>query len=130
MPSPENGATTMHRLTFPRRMRLGHGRDFSRAYAGQVRRAAGPLLVFAIPNELPHPRLGLSVSRRVGNAVRRNLIKRRLREAFRLGQNELPAGYDLVVVVRPHDPLPLEEYARLLTGVAAHLAERWRKREG
>ncbi|MCA9283891.1 MAG: ribonuclease P protein component [Phycisphaerales bacterium] len=118
----------MRRLTFPRRMRLGHGRDFTRAYAGQVRRAAGPLLVFAVPNGLAHPRLGLSVSRRVGIAARRNLIKRRLREAFRLQQNELPTGIDLVVVVRPHEPLPLEDYMRLLTGVAAPLAERWRKR--
>jgi len=118
----------MRRLTFPRRMRLGHRRDFARAYAGQVRRAAGPLLVFAAPNDLAHPRLGLSVSRRVGTAVRRNLIKRRLREAFRLQQDELPAGYDLVVVVRPHDPLPLEEYTRLLTNAARQLAERWRKR--
>ena len=45
-------------------------------------------------------RLGLSVSRRVGNAVVRNAWKRRLREAFRLVQSRLPGGHDFVVVVR------------------------------
>jgi len=45
-------------------------------------------------------RLGLSVSRRVGNAVVRNAWKRRLREAFRLVQPRLPEGHDFVVVVR------------------------------
>ena len=45
-------------------------------------------------------RLGLSVSRRVGNAVVRNAWKRRLREAFRLVQPRLPGGHDFVVVVR------------------------------
>ena len=43
-------------------------------------------------------RLGLSVSRKVGNAVHRNRIKRRLREVFRLNQSSLKTGCDLVIV--------------------------------
>jgi ribonuclease P protein component len=46
------------------------------------------------------PRLGLSVSRKVGDAVRRNLIKRRLREIFRLNQHSLASGCELVVIPR------------------------------
>ncbi len=53
------------------------------------------------PNGLAFSRLGLTVSRRVGNAVVRNRIKRRLREIFRRADAALPPGIDLVAVARP-----------------------------
>ena len=89
---------------------------------------AWPLRVHGAPNDLGHCRLGLSVSRRVGNAVRRNRIKRRLREAFRLLQHDLPAGYDLVVVVMRHEPLELGEYQSRLMSAAERLERYWRRR--
>src|SRR5438093_570813 len=88
--------------TFARSRRLELPRDFSAAMTARVRESRGPIVVYARPNGLPHPRLGLSVSRRVGIAARRNLIKRRLCEAFRIHQHDLPLGYDFVIVVRPH----------------------------
>ena len=86
--------------SFGPKWRVRSRRDFAAIHAAKVR-ASRPLLVYAIPNTLGHLRIGLSVARRVGNAVARNRVKRRLREAFRLNRHGGP-GYDLLVVVRPH----------------------------
>ena len=93
-----------------------------------MRRESGPLLVYALPNELSHSRIGLSLGRRIGNAVRRNRIKRLLRESFRLNRMEWPDGYDWLVVVRPHAPLELEGYASHLAQVTSKLDDAWRKK--
>ena len=55
----------------------------------------------AFPNGFGTPRLGLSVSRRVGNAVTRNTVRRRLREVFYSTLPEIPGDLDLVVSARP-----------------------------
>ncbi|MFM1831298.1 MAG: ribonuclease protein component [Planctomycetota bacterium] len=101
-------------LGFPARMRVRLDRDFRRAYALRLRRDLGFASLLAAPNGLPHARFGISIGRRVGTAVRRNRIKRLLREAFRLEQHVLPAGVDLIVQVRPHDPRSLADYRAAL----------------
>ena len=53
-----------------------------------------------MPNNLPYSRFGFSVSNRIGNAVVRNRIKRRLRECMRLRQDAILPGWDLVLVAR------------------------------
>ena len=76
------------------------GLDFKRAYAARFSASDHRLVVIGYPNGLPHPRLGLSVSKRVGNAPCRNRWKRLIREAFRLTRPDLPAGLDLIVIPR------------------------------
>lgn len=115
-------------LTFPRRLRLTSARQFQAVYRQGRRAAAPPLVVFALPNELEHARLGLSVSRRVGGAVARNRIRRLIREAFRHHQHDLPGRYDLVVTVRPHEPLSRHEYERCLMNAVEILHKRWARR--
>ncbi|MGH7176206.1 MAG: ribonuclease P protein component, partial [Tepidisphaeraceae bacterium] len=103
---------TARRYTFDRRRRLHGKRAFAAVYEAKVRQTRGPLTAYAQPNDLDHPRLGISISAAVGTAVRRNRIKRLLRESFRLLQHDSPRGYDLVVVVRRHEPLILAEYQK------------------
>ena len=113
---------------FERKKRLSGRRAFSAVFDARMRRAAGPLSILTRPNNLEHCRLGLSVSRKVGNAVKRNRIKRLLRESFRLGQHNLPTGYDIVVVVRPHETLKLDDYQRLLLPAVRSSDEKWKRR--
>ena len=56
--------------------------------------------IHALPNSVGRPRLGLSVSKKVGVAVKRNAVRRRLREIFRSAAPELPGGVDVVVSAR------------------------------
>ncbi|XAY08568.1 Ribonuclease P protein component [Paraconexibacter sp. AEG42_29] len=77
--------------------------------------------VDASPSSDDVPRLGLSVSRRVGGSVERNQVKRLLREAFGVEGPRLPAGQDVVIVARP----PARELAERegLAGVQNALGE-------
>ncbi|MDB5295043.1 MAG: ribonuclease protein component [Phycisphaerales bacterium] len=116
------------RYNLPKKLHLRASKAFDAVYAARTRESRGPLTIYAMPNGLPHGRLGMSVGRKVGTAVRRNRIRRLVRESFRLMQHDFPAGYDLVVVVRPHRPLGLADYQRLLSGAVVKLHNVWRKR--
>lgn len=101
-------------------------------FDAKLRKSHGPLTVFLRPNELPRHRLGLSIGRRVGPAVRRNRLKRHLREAFRLSRKDLAGhpggGYDIVVSARAHEPLRLAAYQTLLVELVGEAARVHHKR--
>ena len=96
-------------------MRLKRSEEFDACYSqGRVYKSYVAVL-HVLPNDLPYTRVGFSVSKRIGTAVRRNLVRRRL-QAIVQGLDLLP-GYDVVVAarVRARD-LP---FAELSKGVVA-----------
>ncbi len=82
-------------------MRLTDSPEFERVYRRGTAYRGELFSVHAFPNEQGGPRLGLSVSRKVGTAVTRNVVRRRLREVFRSCTPEIPGDLDLVVSARP-----------------------------
>ncbi len=86
---------------FRRRERLRLRVDFARVFAEKCTSSNRQLVVYVAANELGWSRLGRSVGRRVGNAIRRNRVRRWIREAFRTQKSLFPAGLDIVVVAKP-----------------------------
>ena len=74
--------------------------DFRRLYAKGKSAVTPYLVVYARPNRLGENRLGYTVSVKLGHAVVRNRVRRRLREIYRLNAPSLCQGFDLVVVAR------------------------------
>lgn len=111
-------------LLFGKQQRLQTSAEFKLCYNGGVRAGDDHLLVFAVVNDLPHSRIGVSVSKKHGNAVARNRKKRLLRESFRIQQFEIPAGLDLVLVPRQRSDSGLAEYSRSLKRITRKLARR------
>jgi ribonuclease P protein component len=89
------------RATFRRHERINDPKDFRRAFDRKRSASDSLLVVYGAENGLEHSRLGISISRKkVRRAHDRNRVKRLIREAFRLGKSEFPAGIDLIVVPR------------------------------
>jgi ribonuclease P protein component len=112
----------------PPEQRLRRRTDYLRCYRTGRRRHGSLAILYFIPNPLGHPRIGITASRKVGKAVTRHRLKRRIKEVYRRwpGRAQLPA-LDLVVHLKPEAgksdfPAFREELLRLLSGL--------RKREG
>lgn len=81
--------------------RLTDSPEFERVYKQGTAYRGKLFAVHAFPRESGDSRLGLSVSKKVGNAVVRNSVKRRLREIFRSRVSEVRDGWDFVISARP-----------------------------
>lgn len=87
--------------TLPASSRLKRNRDFARVRQKGRSFRCPYFILFALPNPEETPsRIGISASRRVGNAVERNQAKRRYRELFRINRHQLRAGSDLLLSIR------------------------------
>jgi ribonuclease P protein component len=87
-----------------RRHRLSRSRDFDAVYRKGRSVSTRFLVLYAFPRDEEgegEPRLGLAVSRKLGGAVERNRLKRRLRASFDVLRERLPAGHDYVLIARP-----------------------------
>jgi ribonuclease P protein component len=92
--------------------RLAKREDFNKIYRYGKSAANHQFVLYYYPQkELGHFRLGISASKKVGNAVVRNSLRRRLKEIARLSADRLPACYDYVLIVRK--PAAELEYAEL-----------------
>ena len=109
---------------FPKTVRVRSRLEFDAVYEHGVRVSDNCLSLIALRNDRPLSRLGLAVSKRCGDAVRRNQLKRRLREAFRQSRTEMPAGLDLVAQPRANTPVILEELRRSLISLSQRAAKR------
>ena len=109
-----------------KRFRVTARKDFSRLFERGRRASDGLVTLFVLPNELAggRSRAGIAVSKRHGNAVRRNRIKRICREAFRLTRRELPAGRDYMIVPRTGAKLTVEALRASIASLAAKLNRR------
>ena len=109
---------------FPKKYRLKTPAEFKAVYDRKASAADALLVVYAGPNGFPHPRVGLSVSKKVGNAVARNRAKRLFREAFRHARAELPAGVDFIMIPRSVSVEPTHEQLKASLIRLAHQAAR------
>lgn len=79
---------------------LKNRQEFDRVYVQKRSFANKYLILYVHPNNLPSNRLGISVSKKVGNSVIRHRVTRLVRESYRLNKEQIQIGYDLVVVAR------------------------------
>ena len=89
------------RYGLPWAARLRRRGDFVRAYEEGTKVVRHPLVLFARRSDRDGVRLGITATRKIGNAVTRNRAKRLVREAYRCQPLRECGGWDLVVVVRP-----------------------------
>lgn len=113
---------------FGRELRIRKPREFDRVYAARIYAADDVLVINGDANGLDHPRLGLSVSKKAGNAVMRNRWKRLIREAFRLSLERLPPGIDLIVRPQKATEPDFSAISRSLPALAARIARRVQSR--
>lgn len=83
-----------------RTMTVKENYEFRRIYAKGRSGVSPYLVVYVRPNRQGRNRLGVTVSTKLGHAVVRNRVRRRLREIFRLNQGGLAQGYDMILVAR------------------------------
>lgn len=89
----------MKRFSFPKKKRLVSNSQFKAVMARGRRLSDGVLTLYIARNDCEYSRLGVSVGKSRGNAVVRNRLKRLLREAFRQNQEEIPAGFDYLLMI-------------------------------
>jgi ribonuclease P protein component len=103
---------------FGRTLRLVRQREFDYVFKAGRRTKIKGLTILKMANGAGHPRLGISIGRSFGNSPQRNRMKRRLREAFRLIQHELPEWDFIFVPYRQAAELSVDELKTILGNVS------------
>ena len=79
---------------------LKTNREFSRVFKKGKYKAGKHIVVYALENGFSYNRVGISISKKVGIAVQRNRVKRLIRESYRLSEDSILTGYDIVILVK------------------------------
>ena len=79
---------------------LKKNKEFQAVYRSEKSLANKCLVMYIIPNELNKNRIGISVSKKVGNSVVRHHLARLIRESYRLSEEHFQCGYDIVIIAR------------------------------
>jgi ribonuclease P protein component len=79
---------------------LKNKREFDQVFKGKQSKANRYLVMYVKKNQLKFNRLGISVSKKVGNSVVRHRVTRLIREAYRLNKDQIVLGYDIIVIAR------------------------------
>lgn len=116
-----------HDRKFPKSIRLLKQGDFDRVHQANWFAADDVLVIKAVANDLKEIRLGLSIGKKVGNAVVRNRWKRLIREAFRLHRNQLASGLDIVVRPRKGATCNYQSIISSLTNLVVKVERRIQK---
>jgi ribonuclease P protein component len=115
--SPPSGAA--HPQALPRELRVRRRSEFQRIYRAGRRRQSRHFLWFVLREGAGAARFGITVSRRLGNAVARNRIRRRTREMLRRAWRRVPGG--VMLVVNPRASVATEDFALLAEEVEREL---------
>jgi ribonuclease P protein component len=97
---PGEGRQSMKTQAFGKEERIRKKRDYTRIYEQGERIYSRRFTLVVCPSPTGVTRLGTTVSKKAGNAVQRNRIKRLLREFFRLNKARLPASQDIVIIAK------------------------------
>jgi ribonuclease P protein component len=109
-------------LKFPKQIRITRRSDFQKVYKNGRRARGSHFVVFFDQNQLAYSRFGMTVSKKLGSAVRRNRIRRIFREALRFHQREAMSGYDFVFNPHPSAAnLKCQALAEDVAQVLSHL---------
>ncbi len=104
-----------------RRYRLRKNSDFQRVRRFGRSKAASMVVILKLVNNLDHSRFGFAVSKRIGKAVQRNKVKRRMREIVRLKLDDIETGWDVVFIAR--EPIKSATYAQIERNMHSLLAK-------
>ena len=128
----DNAKPAQRRLRFGPDRRLRRKQDVDRVFQAKCSASCGLCIVYVAPNGLDRSRLAVSAPKRLGNAVRRNRLKRLVREAFRTSESAWN-GWDLLAIIKPK-PSPrdnepsLDKVKQDLQTAADRAIERFTKR--
>lgn len=79
---------------------LKKNRDFQKVYSHKISYANKYLVMYIMENHMDRNRLGISVSKKVGNSIVRHRLTRLIRESYRIQEERFRCGYDIVVIAR------------------------------